>query len=176
MIKTHKNFPCYKVYSDGRIWSDKYNRFLRLSKDKDGYLELKTSSDRIKAHRLVAELFIPNPLNLPMVNHKDGVKNNNDINNLEWVDNSLNMCHAYSTGLMPIGENNVHSILTEKEVLTIKSTYVYRHNKFGCSGLAIQYNVAEQTIRDIIKNRTWKHLVDSIPSTFPVYHNYIICQ
>lgn len=160
MIKIHKSYPQYKVHSDGRIWSDKRNRFLRLSKDKDGYLELQVRSpkSRIKVHRMVAECFIPNPLNLPMVNHKDGVKNNNDINNLEWVDNSENMSHAYSTGLMPVGEKNVHSILTEKEVLTIKSSYVYRHNKFGCSGLAIQYNVAEQTIRDIIKNRTWKHL------------------
>lgn len=71
--------------------------------DKYGYLKIKLS---IKGktyyrtiHRLVAETFIPNPNNLPQVNHIDGNKLNNDVSNLEWVTPKENTLHAYLTGL-----------------------------------------------------------------------------
>lgn len=50
-------------------------------------------------HSLIARYFIPNPSNFPEVNHKNGIKSDNDINNLEWVTYSMNIKHAYDTGL-----------------------------------------------------------------------------
>lgn len=69
-------------------------------------------------HRLVAEAFIPNVDSLPLVNHKDGNKLNNCVENLEWVSHKGNYEHAHETGLLDnsIGENHYLSKYTEAEV------------------------------------------------------------
>lgn len=68
---------------------------LKPCKDKDGYLYVQLSKEKVskphKIHRLVAKAFIPNPNNLPQVNHKDEVKYNNRIENLEWCDAKYNI-------------------------------------------------------------------------------------
>jgi hypothetical protein len=68
-----------------------------------GYLAVRICRDRktkiLYVHRLVAESFIPNPLNKPVVNHIDGDKKNNDVSNLEWSTYSENLQHAYDLGL-----------------------------------------------------------------------------
>ena len=60
-----------------------------------------TTLDRksIKVHRMVAELFIPNPNNLPHINHKNGLRNDNRVENLEWITPGDNQRHAYKMGL-----------------------------------------------------------------------------
>lgn len=94
----------YLVYSDGRVYSKKTNRFLAGKIDNVGYLVYglaigdKLSSNRKKklskmiyAHRLVAQVFLDNPNNLPYVHHKDENKLNNSVENLEWVSAEQNM-------------------------------------------------------------------------------------
>lgn len=69
------------------------------SKDGKGYLFVSLSKDGKrylkKVHRLVAQAFIPNPFHKPQINHKNGDKTNNGVDNLEWVTNAENMLHAY---------------------------------------------------------------------------------
>lgn len=95
----------YEITNKGRLWSNKTNSFLKQFKSKKGYMNVylyinsnndsKHKVKRFQVHRLVAQAFIPNPNNLPQVNHKDENKENNNTNNLEWCSNSYN--HNYGT-------------------------------------------------------------------------------
>lgn len=92
----------YYIDENGKLFNQKTNNYYKGSVD-GGYLryDLKWNQKRFNfsAHKLVAENFIPNPNNLPVVNHKDGNKLNNNINNLEWVSYSENNLHAYQNNL-----------------------------------------------------------------------------
>lgn len=108
------NFEYYKISNRGRIiakevdrkWRNKDSstffkeRELLFSTDKDGYLKTalrNAEGDRFyfRVHRLVCLTFLENPNNYPVVNHKDGVKNNNNLDNLEWCSISQNTKHGF---------------------------------------------------------------------------------
>lgn len=112
-------------------------------------------------HRLVALAFIPNPQQLPEVNHIDGVKTNNCVSNLEWVTSRQNTQHAYRSGLISTrkGESQPGSKLTSTQVQEIRKRYKSR-DRHGCSGraLAREYGVSQSVISDIIRKVLWKHI------------------
>lgn len=94
------------VSEDGFVYKKYLNddkKKLSHWKDNVGYYQVifRVGGKRkyIRVHRLVAETFIPNPNNFPMVNHKDGNKLNNRVDNLEWCTNSYNTQQAYNSGL-----------------------------------------------------------------------------
>lgn len=93
----------YQVSNIGNIKNIKRNKLLKLNTHKQGYNVVNLCKcGKVKkylVHRLVAEAFIPNTENKPQVNHIDGNKKNNNIDNLEFVTNSENTIHAYRTGL-----------------------------------------------------------------------------
>lgn len=102
-----KDFPDYKVSNLGRVISFKRNKSHFLSpyfrgsdKKHRGYFAVRLSNETIikdkDVHRLVAEAFIPNPNNLPVINHKDGDTTNNNVDNLEWCTSSYNTWHAHN--------------------------------------------------------------------------------
>lgn len=83
---------------DGKPLTTK-GRILKVAKDTKGYLRTTISNKTVKIHRLVAEAFIINPNNLPEVNHIDGNKENNYVDNLEWISHTDNIKHAKRIGL-----------------------------------------------------------------------------
>ena len=98
MIKDSQ-FDGYCVTDDGKVYSKKTQRFLNQFPNHKGYLQVCLTIDGKKktkrVHRLVAETFIANPENKPQVNHMDGNKRNNRVENLEWCTNSENQIHSY---------------------------------------------------------------------------------
>ena len=96
------SLPRYKK-NNSKLQYVEPKEILRYTNSTNGYVYVQLCKDgdckNIRLHRLVAETFIPNPRNLPQVNHKDGNKENNCVNNLEWCTNQENVKHAYKMGL-----------------------------------------------------------------------------
>jgi hypothetical protein len=114
----------YDISPEGLIRNSETCQVLKGTPNRKGYLNVTLYGKTVYLHRAVAETFLENADKLPQVNHKDGNKTNNDLENLEWITNSGNMQHAYDNGLINIasksGENCTSSKLTEEEVLLIR--------------------------------------------------------
>ena len=143
----------YVITNDGKIFNKKRGNELKPQLNGKGYLRVYIGKKLYFVHRLVAEKYIPNPENKPQVNHKDGNKLNNCVNNLEWVSNKENRKHALKNNLHLFGEKCSWSKLTEEDVIFI------RNNKhLGIKNLMNIFNVSRSTISDVINFRTWKQL------------------
>lgn len=163
---THiQDYEDYLVSNFGRVKSLKKGTevILRPILDAKGYLRVNLYKDGIrhmlKIHRLVATTFIANPNGLPQVNHKDGNKENNHVDNLEWVTESQNSQHAFNNGLRdaPRGEQNGQHKLTQKDVDEIRKSYIKGDLMFGGKALAKKYGVDPITISRIVNNQRWSY-------------------
>lgn len=97
--------------------------------------------------------YVPNPLNKPHINHKNGIKTDNRAENLEWVTHKENIHHALNSGLIPTGERCSWSKLKEKDVIFIRT-----NKDLSKEELSKKFNVSKTTITDILKYRSWKNL------------------
>ena len=165
--KRIEGFEDYEVSSMGRVRSYKNGKCIILKErlTKDGYVQY-VLSDRLhksktkRANRLVAEAFIPNPLNKSTVNHIDGNKLNNDFRNLEWATKEEQMQHAYKLGLKKPIQGTMHerAVLTEEQVIEIRSIYKPRSKEFGMRALAIKYGVSDSTIDKCVRRKSYQNV------------------
>lgn len=155
-----------KVFNKGNnSWCNKKGRILKPTKDKGGYLyvglhnkdNVKTNS--VKIHRLVALAFCTGYEYGLEVNHKNGNRQDNRSENLEWVTRSQNIRDIYKRGLNTNGDKNNASKLKNREIGIITSLY-----DSGVSQIIIAkaFSVSQATISNIIKNKTYKNgLIDA---------------
>lgn len=147
----------YEVSTDGHIRNKKTKRILHEFSGKDGYLRTQFSGKTRTVHRVIATAFIPNPHNYEQVNHKDGNKHNNSVENLEWCTREENMKHAYKIGLKTSkGENNSHYKLSKSDVEYIRRHYIRGDKQYGAKSLAEKFRVAHQTICAVVYWQNWR--------------------
>lgn len=147
----------YEASTDGHIRNVKTKRVLHEFSGKDRYLRTQFDGKTQLIHRAIAKTFIPNPNNLPEVNHKDGNKANNSVENLEWCTRNENLRHAYINKLRTAkGVNNPRCKLTDDDVLYIKKNYIRGDKRYGAKALADKFGVAHQTICAVVSGQNWR--------------------
>ena len=149
----------YQVSNFGRVKS--FSRIapwiMKLQIDKYGYsrvcLQRKGKVKLWTVHRLVAETFIPNPENKPYINHINGVKTDNRVENLEWCTQKENVQHAIKTGLKRCGVDSVKAKLTEEQVVYIREN----PSNLTCAELARKFNTHLSNVSLIQQGKTFKN-------------------
>lgn len=152
----------YSADECGKIYSDKTGKEMYTIKDKCGYLLVQFFDSKEKkrktyaVHRIIAKTFLgEKPNSEDTVNHIDGNKENNRVDNLEYVNRSEQMHHAYRLGLKkPVYNSNQK--LTIEQVLEIKARYKLGGRGNGAYSIAKSYGVSESCILNIVNERTYK--------------------
>jgi len=159
-MKKIKNYENYTITEKGVIINQKTNYNKSLYIGSTGYYMVTLSKNNKqnpkRVHRLIAEAYIPNPNNKPYVNHKNGIKTDNAISNLEWCTHDENMKHAFKTGLANnTGIKNGMAKLNPTKVKSIKHALIKGESQ---QKIADRFGVSRSCILKIHLGKTWKHI------------------
>ncbi len=157
----------YAITEDGQVWSHLNKCWLKLrgsgyinkiKRRKRDYVTIalwkkERGYQYFYVHRLVAKAFVPNPLNHPLINHKDGNQKNNSKENLEWCTHKENMRHAFVNGLTTRGEKNTSTKLTVEQVLEIRK--LFSEGGLSQDKIAVLFGVSQSNIYMIVNRKNW---------------------
>ena len=154
----------YLACPTGRIWAEPSNKrpkgcYLKPWLIGNGYemVMLFNPKKKYLVHRLIADAFVPNPKNLPEINHIDGNRLNNKPENLEWVTSKTNKQHAWDNGLYRHrGEQHPLTTLTVKDIKEIRK--LCTEGKYTQRKIAQIFGVDPMTISNIKLGKTWGHI------------------
>lgn len=137
----------YIAYPSGNIYNF-HGHLMQGAVGRDGYKHVILNKKNKDQHRVIAEAFVPNENNLEQVNHINGIKTDNRIENLEWVTRSDNLKHAYELGL-----EKPRYKLSNEQIEYIRNNYKKKDNAYGGVALAKKFNVDRSTIYDIVYHK-----------------------
>ena len=149
----------YEFDEDLNIYNKKTGKMLKPQKSKTGYMYVTLYKEKkpkkYRLHRLIAITFIDNPEQKPQINHINGIKTDNRIENLEWVTASENLTHAYKTGLI-IGIRGDNHGATKIKDSEISEIFAMRANGYTLQKIADKYFCYPQQISRILNGKSRK--------------------
>lgn len=144
------------VFSDGSVRLPS-GKITKGSKSSNGYMRVSIKKKFYYVHRLIAQQFLPNPENLPQVNHKDMDTTNNAVSNLEWCDNGHNVRHSYENNISrkrSVSGNSRKSKLTDDQVVWV----IDNLGKISQREMARQLGVSHRVIYHIKTGKTHSNI------------------
>ena len=154
-------YDVYQISSHGKVKRTETGLMLKPNTLKGGYGQVTLSKNKIRrsflVHRLVGIAFILNPENKPQINHKNAIKNDNMVSNLEWCTSKENNKHRDDNNLLifACGEQQGNSKLKTKNVLEIRKLAAKGNSH---KDIAASFNVDPSTVGDICRRKSWKHI------------------
>lgn len=149
----------YLITEDGRVWSERTKRFLKIVKTQWGYGQVSLGhNNTIFVHRLVAEIYLENPNGYSYINHINNDRLDNRVENLEWCTTQMNIEHCILQRRHSHGEIHGMAKLKECDVLVIKK--LIKENNLSQRQIAKKFNVSKYAIYCIKIGKTWKYLND----------------
>ena len=150
-----QQFPNYKVFSSGCVFSSTSNRFLKGSLAGRGYLTIQMRFNGLRKreyiHRLVALLFLKRSENCTEVNHKNGIKTDNRAANLEWVTRRQNLQH--SANILGNNRNESNGMCKFSDELVRAIRHEYNNYEITQASLSRKYGISKMQISRIVRNK-----------------------
>ena len=158
-MKAIAGFDKYFISETGEVTNSRTKRILKYDINSAGYRRVTLSQDgevtRLFVHRLVALHYLPNPGDLPWINHKDSDKLNNNSANLEWCTPSHNRLHAFKSGTSLVGEGHCNSKWTE---VTVRAVCTLIDGGMSRGDIIAATGVNRYLVDDLRRGKAWTHV------------------